>query len=55
MRDSPHSKPRSGERDVSGDDDLEMLRRERERERERERDEITKGIRTSSYHGFQER
>ena len=37
MRDSQHSKPRSGERDVSGDDDLEMLRRERERERERER------------------
>ena len=32
MRDSPHSKPRSGERDVSGDDNLEMLRIERERE-----------------------
>ena len=30
MRDSPHSKPRSGEGDVSGDDDLEMLRMERE-------------------------
>ena len=31
MRDSPHSKPRSGEGDVIGDDDLEMLRMERER------------------------
>ena len=48
MRDSPHSKPRSGERDVSGDDDLEMLRVERER------DEITKGRRTSSYHATPE-
>ena len=30
MRDSLHAKPRSGEGDVSGDDDLEMLRMERE-------------------------
>ena len=29
MRDSSHSKPRSGKGDVSGDDDLEMLRLER--------------------------
>ena len=29
MKNSPHSKPRSGEGDVSGDDDLEMLRTER--------------------------